>query len=279
MGKIVTCTVHKGGTGKTTLSVALACYAVKQGLSVAIVDLDSQCNATKQFIALDQVGECLTASDLFDMTDLQTKTVCFVPHKKGDIEPDNVLHDSLDNAVKHRFSVIPANDVLLSVERLPIESASIFSKNLRSLSEYFDLVVCDTPPTKGFGMLAPLMASDYAFSPINPDAFSSDGVASLFEKIRAIKDEKNKKLEFLGLVINRLNTHSPLQKQVANYMKEQLGNNVISQVIAERSAISNSAFSRRPVWYQARSGSTRIAAKEIKNTMKILLDKMEMNEA
>jgi hypothetical protein len=25
MGKIVTCTVHKGGTGKTTLSVALAC--------------------------------------------------------------------------------------------------------------------------------------------------------------------------------------------------------------------------------------------------------------
>ncbi|SMG67322.1 hypothetical protein BMETH_960_0 [methanotrophic bacterial endosymbiont of Bathymodiolus sp.] len=66
---------------------------------------------------------------------------------------------------------------------------------------------------------------------------------------------------------------------MANYMKEQLGNNVISQVIAERSAISNSAFSRRPVWYQARSGSTRIAAKEIKNTMKILLDKMEMNEA
>jgi hypothetical protein len=41
----------------------------------------------------------------------------------------------------------------------------------------------------------------------------------------------------------------------------QLGNNVISQVIAERSAISNSAFSRRPVWYQTRSGSTRIAAK------------------
>ncbi|SMG67323.1 hypothetical protein BMETH_960_1 [methanotrophic bacterial endosymbiont of Bathymodiolus sp.] len=41
-------------------------------------------------------------------------------------------------------------------------------------------------------MLAPLMASDYAFSPINPDAFSSDGVASLFEKIRAIKEEKQK---------------------------------------------------------------------------------------
>jgi hypothetical protein len=51
------------------------------------------------------------------MTDLQTKTVCFVPHKKGDIEPDNVLHDSLDNAVKHRFSVIPANDGRKSIIR------------------------------------------------------------------------------------------------------------------------------------------------------------------
>lgn len=276
MGKIVTCTVHKGGTGKTTLSVALTCYAVKQGLSVAIVDLDSQCNATKQFISMSDTGDCLTASDLFDASDIHAKKVCFIPHKRGDIEPDNVIYDSLVNASNHGFSVIPANDILLSVERLPIDSASIFVKNLRELSNHFDLIVCDTPPTKGFGMLAPLMASDYAFSPINPDAFSSDGVASLFEQIRAIKDEKNKDLEFLGLVINRLNTHSPLQKKVAEYMKKQLGDSVISQVIAERSAISNSAFSRRPVWYKARSGSTRIAAKEIKNTMQILLDKMEL---
>ena len=80
-------------------------------------------------------------------------------------------------------------------------------------------------------------------------------------------------------MINRLNTHSPLQKEVAEYMKKQLGDHILPQVIAERSAISHSAFSRRPVWYQARSGSSRLAAKEMKNTMQHLLDKMELKRA
>ena len=279
MGKIITCTVHKGGTGKTTLSVALACYAVKKGLRVALVDLDSQCNATKQFISLVDAEGCLATSDLFGNVDLLNMPACFMPHKRGNIEPDNVVKASLSSKDSLDFAVIPANDLLLSVERLPINSAAVFADNLRSLATHFDLVVCDTPPTKGFGMLAPLMASDYAFSPVNPDAFSSNGVASLFEKIRAIQGENNKDLNFLGLVINRLNTHSPLQKEVAEYMKNQLGDHILPQVIAERSAISNSAFSRRPVWYQARSGSSRIAAREMINTMQILLDRMELKGA
>jgi chromosome partitioning protein len=278
MGKIITCTVNKGGTGKTTLSVALACYAVKKGMKVALVDLDSQANATHQFVSSKESKNCLASSDLFEINNkgIDAKKVCFLSVKRGNIEPDNTIYDSLKSVNKYHFAIIPGNDLLLSVERLPTELVSIFVTNLKELANHFDLVVCDTPPTKGFGMLAPLMASDYAFSPINPDAFSADGVASLFSRVKAIKSKENRNLKFLGVVINRLNTHSPLQKKVSAHLEKQLGDMVISQVITERSAISNASFSRRPVWYKATSGSSRIAGKEMKKTMQLLLDKMNL---
>ncbi len=274
MGKIVTCAVHKGGPGKTMLSVNQAYYAVKRGLNVAFVDFDSQCNGTRQFITDDVSDRCLASSDLFSEDDVLSKDLCFIEHVNGVIEADDFVIDSVNNAKNYRFCVIPANDKLLSIERFPIESADIFVKNLKKLAQNFDLVVCDTPPTKGFGMLAPLMASDYAFSPINPDAFSPDGLQSLFQSIGYIQQEKNQELIFLGLVINRLNRHSPLQKQLALSIQKKLGEQVISQIIPERSAINNSTFLRKPVWYQARSGSSRQAAKEMINAMKILFDKM-----
>ncbi len=278
MGKIVTCTINKGGTGKTTLAVALSCYSVKKGMTVALVDLDSQANATLQFISSDASRHCLAASDLFEnkSNGMDTKKVCFLSVKRGNIEPDSTNYDSLSSVDNYSFAIIPGNDLLLSVERLPTELVSTFVSNLKELAKSFDLVVCDTPPTKGFGMLAPLMASDYAFSPINPDAFSPKGVISIFDRIKAIKSKENRNLIFLGVVINRLNSHIPLQKKVSQHLQKQLGDMVIPQVIKERSAISNASFSRRPVWYKARSGASQIAGKEMKTTMQLLLDKMNL---
>ena len=43
--KVVSVFARKGGTGKTTLSVATACAAAAEGLSTAIVDLDPQATA------------------------------------------------------------------------------------------------------------------------------------------------------------------------------------------------------------------------------------------
>ena len=41
----VSVTAQKGGAGKTTLSLALACAAAAEGLSAVVVDLDPQASA------------------------------------------------------------------------------------------------------------------------------------------------------------------------------------------------------------------------------------------
>lgn len=278
MGKIVTCAVNKGGVGKTTTSVALASLAFNQGLRVCFVDFDVQANGTKQFYSRKNSEDCLSSGDLFELKkeDVSLKKVCFIEGKKGFIEADSTYFEALNNKNKLRFAVIPATDSLLSVERLPTNVIPSFVANLKELSNHFDLVVCDTPPTKGFGMLAPLLASNFAYSPINPDAFSADGVASIFSKIKEIKSKGNPSLEFIGILINRLNTHSPLQKEVSNELVKKLGKMVIPQVIIERSAINNASFSKRPVWYQVKSGASKKASDEMKMAMNQLLNKMNL---
>ena len=46
MGKIVTVSIHKGGTGKTTIAAHLAFLAAERGAKTLLVDLDAQGNAS-----------------------------------------------------------------------------------------------------------------------------------------------------------------------------------------------------------------------------------------
>lgn len=45
--KTVSVVAQKGGTGKTTLCLAVACAAVRDGLAAAVVDLDPQATAAR----------------------------------------------------------------------------------------------------------------------------------------------------------------------------------------------------------------------------------------
>lgn len=44
--RIIAASINKGGVGKTTTTKAIACAAVKEGLNVLVLDMDTQQNAT-----------------------------------------------------------------------------------------------------------------------------------------------------------------------------------------------------------------------------------------
>ncbi len=57
MGKIVTLAQQKGGSGKTTLAINLACAALADGRSVAVLDTDPQGSLGQWFMRRRELGD------------------------------------------------------------------------------------------------------------------------------------------------------------------------------------------------------------------------------
>jgi chromosome partitioning protein len=253
MGKIVTIAIHKGGTGKTTVATHLAFSASERGARTLLVDIDAQRNATSTVTTVEDIdyATVLTAADLFE-----------------EFETTKPIYQ----ASEHLY-VLPADDRLLAVERLPDDAADLFRRRLCELAADYDLVVVDTPPTMGFGMLAPLVASDFVCSPIEPSRYSVDGIENLITRIQQIRSSVNHDLQFLGLLVNKWRKSSPPQNRIVEDLRQSIGEYLFPHSLPQSAAIENAANFRRPVWRDAKSGSHRRAAKAVKDVMKYVLDR------
>lgn len=252
MGKVVTVAIHKGGAGKTTVATHLAFLASERGARTLLVDIDAQGNASAT-VSKDDLDPSvvLTAADLFEDA---------VPAKPV-YEASPTLH------------VLPADERLLAVERLPDEAAALFRSHLLELAAGYDLVVVDTPPTMGFAMLAPLTASDFVFAPIVPAAYSVMGIESLILRIQQIRQALNPDLEFIGLLLNKWRRTSPPQNKIVANLRAELGEYLIPHSLPDSAAIENAADNKRAVWKDAKSGSQRKAAKAVREALDHVLSR------
>lgn len=251
--KIIACAIAKGGTGKTSLSVHLAHYLDSQGHKVLMVDCDTQGNATQVF--MDDEPGSKGVSHLF---------------KKNGRSPD--IFESDGSGVL----VLPADEGLAEIDGYKHGEENNFRKNLRGVAKDLgvDYVVIDSPPSQNMGMLAPLVACDFAFSPFLPDRFCYAGIKSLIERIEQIRVDHNPDLHYLGLLINLYNPRNRDQTEIVETLEADLGKYLIPHRIGDRSAVARVAFTRLPVWAH-KTGAAGVAAREMRGAMRWITEKME----
>lgn len=251
--KIVASCIHKGGTGKTTCAVHLAHYLASLGNRVLMADCDTQGNATQVF--LDDEPGARGVSALFEK-------------KPGDL-------DVFETNAKNIF-ILPADEGLTEIDGYTNGEERRFRTNLRALAaeHAIDYVVIDTPPTLQMGMLAPLVAADFAFSPFKPDSFGFRGVGSLTNRIEQIREQHNPSLVYLGLLINLWNRRNVDQNGIVEAIEENLGRYVIPHKVGDRAAIARVAFSRTPVWAH-KTGAAGVAAREMRAALSYMVQQME----
>jgi len=172
---------HKGGVGKTTLTVNVADALVDLGVKVLMVDADPQCNLTSFYLEEKALDELLGESDEVTGGTIWSAIKPVVDGKGPIKEVD---------AFKVRDGLyLCAGDVLLAdyEEELPAAWTGSFARKGRdydvmcALSEAargmgkrygVDLIIYDVGPNVGPLNRAVLLDSDYFTTPVGADLFS-----------------------------------------------------------------------------------------------------------
>lgn len=174
---------HKGGVGKTTLTVNLADAFNDKGQTVLLVDADPQCNLTSFYVDEDQLEALLGDSDNEDSADTLWSAIKPVVVGRGGIK--EIPHWTLPSTSIH---LLPG-DVLLSdyEEALPAAWTDSFARRTRgydvttALSQVVnqvaesvgaDIVMYDVGPNVGALNRAILLDCDYFITPVAADLFS-----------------------------------------------------------------------------------------------------------
>ncbi len=181
MAKVITITLRKGGSGKTTTAVNLASSLANQGKKVLLLDLDPQANATIS-LGLDPNTTPHIAEVLSGQKDI------------AQIITDQSL----------AFDLIPSNRQLAQIEASlasnPSGYANIIKTTIAPLLGRYDYVLIDTPPSESMLTITALVASDYALVPTQAHYLAMHGLEQAIEMIQRVKDSYSPTLAILGIV-------------------------------------------------------------------------------
>ncbi len=255
---VMTITNEKGGVGKTTTSFHLVELCLKLGLKVGAIDNDPQANFTKVLIGHEELSEeYLTDNNLLTSADLYNEAL---PSNFGLYQP------------REGLTIFAGTSLLDDVDQLPLDAAGNPSEHIENtLREMFDVIVIDTPPTKGNRQIASQIAASHLVMPMEVDAFSIDGLISTIERLNFLFSELEMEQPGMFLVPNRCNTRSKTYH--ANIAEIRESGIFTTGSIIQRQPIADAVSEGLPVW-KMRNGNAQTAAKNITESLMQILNEV-----
>jgi len=176
---------HKGGVGKTATTFTLGAVLADRGRRVLLVDIDPQSSLTGSAGIENQDGRSLA----------EVLGTGAEPGKVPLTEVIQPLADRLDIAPS---SLTLAVTELSLVTRMGRENA--LKKALHLVSEKYDVVLIDCPPSLGLLTVNALTAAHATLIPTQPQAVDLRGLKLFLDTLERIREELNANLETLGIL-------------------------------------------------------------------------------
>ncbi|KOY79711.1 ParA family protein [Apilactobacillus kunkeei] len=229
MGHVISLANQKGGVGKTTTSVNLGADLATMGKKVLLIDADAQGNATSGV----GIQKSDIQKDIYDiLVNEEPISEAIIPSK----------HEGLD--------IVPATIQLsgADIELTPQMARETRLLNaLKSVSDQYDYVLVDCPPSLGLITVNAFTASDSILIPVQTEYYALEGLSQLLNTVQLVKKHFNPDLDVEGVLLTMYDSRTKLGKQVNDEVRKYFGDKVYDTIITRNVRLSEAPSYGLPI--------------------------------
>ena len=233
--RIIAFSNQKGGVAKTTSSYAMAVGLAKRGYQVLVVDADPQENLSMTAgIDLNEIDP--DPEDIEALTEEQQEYFYKnVPAKLFEVMAGDKDINKAIIPIAENLDLIIGGIDLASADMAfnGIGRERLIKKAFADLEKDYDFCIFDCSPALGVVLMNILTVADEVIIPLEPGAFSLQGLSRLYKFIGQIHDFTNDKLKVDGILVTKVRNTANAKVWIGdiNEKAEMLGTKVFKNKI------------------------------------------------
>lgn len=233
MSKKIGICAHKGGTGKTVTSLALATGLANAGRKTLLIDLDPQGHCS---LGLGVDVDMPTLKQFFDAhPTMPLQEVC-----------QSTGLDNLDIAPSHLGLAWTAEGLSGRPKK-----EELLRRSLKAIDEVYDIIVMDTPPSLGVLTQNAVTAADFILIPTMSEARAGEAIVDLLQLVHLMKGDS---FDNYRILLTRIDSRKSKTNATVRDALQRWNDKLLATEIPQSEALNQAQMVQQDIYqFQERS--------------------------